>query len=170
MWNAAIAAEVDAADLAACADSVMFCFSKGLGAPVGSILAGPADFIAAARQLRARLGGAMRQVGVIAAAAEVALHDRARIKDDHALAHQLATCLAERFPGAVDPTAAKTNMVVVHDSGLPFPAERLVDRLAAEGVLTAFITPGVLRFCTHRNVDGEDVARVLAVADTLEAE
>jgi threonine aldolase len=167
LWNAVAASGVDAADYAACADSVMFCFSKGLGAPVGSIVAGSASFIATARGLRKRLGGSMRQVGVIAAAAEVALRDRERLVDDHAVARYLADSMAQRFPDAVDAAAVSTNMVMVHEIGLPWPAARFVDALAAVGVRTDFIVPGVLRFCTHYNVDRTDVDRILSVADAM---
>jgi len=167
LWNAAIATGVEADAIAAPADSMMFCFSKGLGAPVGSILVGAADFIAAARWTRARLGGAMRQAGVLAAAAKVALDGRDRIVDDHVNARHLATGLAERYPEAVDDGAVVTNMVVVRESGLPWPADRFVGELEAAGVRTALIVGGVIRFVTHRNVDANDVARVLAVADSL---
>lgn len=167
LWNAVAASGVEAADYAACVDSVMFCFSKGLGAPVGSVLAGSRAFIDEARELRARLGGSMRQVGVLAAAAEVALRDRARVVADHELAKSLADGLAERFPQAVDTDAVVTNMVVVNESGLPTTGEHFVAALAQAGVLTAHIVPGVLRFCTHRNVDKTDVERVLEVAGSL---
>ena len=167
LWNAVAATGVDAASYAACADSAMFCFSKGLGAPVGSMLVGSSEFIAAARQARSRLGGSMRQAGVIAAAARVALHDRSRVLDDHAVARLLAGGLAERFPEAVDASSAVTNMVLVHESGLPWSADAFLAALEAAGMRAAYITPGVLRFCTHHNVDADDVDRVLAVADAM---
>jgi threonine aldolase len=169
LWNAATASGLAAATIAAPADSVMFCFSKGLGAPVGSILSGPADFITEARWTRARLGGAMRQAGVLAAAAKVALDQRERISDDHANAKRLAAGLATRFPEAVDAAAVQTNMVVVAESGLPWSADHLIGKLGAAGIRTALITPGVIRFCTHRNVDAADVDRVLAVVDELDS-
>lgn len=168
LWNASVAAGVPANAMAAPADSVMFCFSKGLGAPVGSILAGPADFIGEARWTRARLGGGMRQAGVLAAAAKVALDGRERIVDDHANAKRLAAGLAARFPKAVDEDAVVTNMVVVRESGLPWPADRFIAELKDAGVRTALIVPGVIRFVTHRNVDAADVDRVLAVADAVD--
>ncbi|MDJ0952690.1 MAG: GntG family PLP-dependent aldolase [Acidimicrobiia bacterium] len=167
LWNAVTASGLPVETVVAPADSVMFCFSKGLGAPVGSILVGAADFIGEARRIRARLGGGMRQAGVIAAAAKVALDGRARIADDHENARRLATALADRFPAATDAAAVKTNMVVVAESGLPWPAEQFIAALADAGVRTALITPGVIRFCTHHNVDAGDVDRVLAVADSL---
>jgi threonine aldolase len=167
LWNAVAASGVDAADYAACADTVMFCFSKGLGAPIGSVLTGPAAVIARAGELRFRLGGGMRQAGIIAAAAAVALANRERLVADHELAGELARGLADRLPLAVDPTAVKTNMLLVAETGLPWPATRLVAALAAAGIAVGFIRPGILRFCTHHDVDHEDVAAVLRVVDGL---
>lgn len=167
LWNASLASGVPAAEIVAPADSVMFCFSKGLGAPVGSILVGQADFIAEARHLRERLGGAMRQVGVIAAAARVALDARERLAEDHANARLLAEGIAAVFPEAVDADAVVTNMVVVREAGLPVPAAALLDELEAAGVKAGLITPGVIRFCTHHNVDAEDVARAVQVIGSV---
>lgn len=167
LWNAAAAAEIPGAEIVASVDSVMFCFSKGLGAPVGSILSGSKDFIARARSVRSRLGGSMRQAGVIAAAARVALDGRERLIDDHHLARELAEGLAERYPDAVDAEAVVTNMVVVRETGLPWSASRFMDALEQSGVRTGLIVPGVIRFCTHQDVDKADVDRVLAVADSL---
>ena len=87
---------------------------EGLGAPVGSIVCGPADLISEIRYLRKRLGGGMRQAGVIAAAARVALAGRDRLTEDHALARELGDAIAERFPDALDPSLVETNMVRVH--------------------------------------------------------
>ncbi len=170
LWNAVAATGVAAAEIAGPADSVMFCFSKGLGAPVGSMLAGAADFVGEARGLRSRLGGSMRQAGVIAAAAKVAIDDRDRMVDDHVNAKRLADGFADRFPEAVDAAAVKTNMVVLRDEGLPWSAAQFMAALQDAGVLTALIVPGVLRFCTHHNVDSADVDRALAVADSLRAD
>ncbi|MGA9595934.1 MAG: GntG family PLP-dependent aldolase [Acidimicrobiia bacterium] len=167
LWNASIASGVPAAEIAAPADSVMFCFSKGLGAPVGSILAGAADFIGEARWIRARLGGGMRQAGVLAAAAKVALDSRDRLAEDHANARRLAEGIAARYPEATDAAAVASNMVVVRQEGLPVSAGVLIDELDKAGVRTGLITPGVIRFCTHHNVDAADVDRVLSVIDSL---
>jgi threonine aldolase len=167
LWNAAIASGVPVAEIVAPADSVMFCFSKGLGAPVGSILVGDGAFIAEARWIRSRLGGSMRQVGVLAAAARVALDGRQRLAEDHANARRLAEGLAAQHPGAVDPDMVATNMVVVRENGLPVSADTLFDELGKAGVRTALITPGVIRFCTHHNIDAADVDRVLAVTGSL---
>jgi threonine aldolase len=166
LFNAAAASSRPAAELAAEADTVMFCFSKGLGAPVGSVLCGRADLITAARTVRRRFGGTMRQAGVLAAAARVALRDRERLGEDHALARSLAEVLAGALPGAVT-APPQTNMVQVAGDRLPDGPEAFRQALAAAGILVGYIRPGVLRFVTHRDVDAADVARVAAVAGGL---
>jgi threonine aldolase len=163
LFNAAVAAAVPAAALAAPADTVMFCFSKGLGAPIGSVLCGEAGLVAAAREVRGRLGGAMRQVGVIAAAARVALAGRERLAEDHLVARRLHEGLAGVLPEAVGPPP-DTNMVLVDGAGVPGGVDRLRARLEDAGVLVGFIRPGILRFVTHRDVDGGDADRVVRVA------
>jgi threonine aldolase len=170
LWNAVAATGSNGVEMAAMADTAMFCFSKGLGAPVGSILCGSAATIDEARRLRKRFGGGMRQVGVIAAAARVGLRDRDRLGQDHVLAARLGDGLADRWPDAVDAAQVQTNMVLVGEEGLGFSVERLREALAAAGVLVGLIEPGVLRFCTHYDVDGADVDRVFAVADALARE
>jgi threonine aldolase len=166
LFNAAVAGGRAPAELAAASDTLMFCFSKGLGAPVGSVLCGSAALIAAAREVRRRFGGTMRQAGVLAAAARVALRDRERLADDHALARSLAAALDERVPGWVA-ARPETNMVRVLGARLPGGPEAFRAALAAAGVLVGYIRPGVLRFVTHRDVDAADVARVVAVAAGL---
>jgi len=166
LFNAAVADGRTAAELAGPADTVMFCFSKGLGAPVGSVLCGSAALIDTAREVRRRFGGNLRQAGVLAAAARVALRDWERLAQDHALARSLAEALGERLPGSV-PAPPQTNMVQVPGEGLPGGPEALRSSLAAAGVLVGYIRPGVLRFVTHRDVGPDDVARVAAVAAGL---
>jgi threonine aldolase len=137
----------------------MSCLSKGLAAPVGSLLAGPAEVISVARGYRKRLGGAMRQAGVIAAAGLVALRQGIdRLAEDHARAQRLAEAVAERWPdGGFDPTAVQTNIVVF----APPDADGLIDHLAGAGVLAGTVAPGVVRLVTHLDVDdaGVDLAR-----------
>jgi threonine aldolase len=160
LFNSAVAQGVEAAALAAPVDTVMFCLSKGLSAPVGSMLAGSGDLIAAARFERARLGGGMRQAGVIAAAGIVALTEMVdRLADDHARARRLAEALAERFPGSVDPEGVRTNIVCADASALP--ASFLSD-LAAHGVRAGTIDPMTVRLVTHKDVDDADLERALA--------
>jgi threonine aldolase len=167
LWNAVAASGVAASEYAALADTVQFCFSKGLGAPVGSILCGTGDVVVAARILRKRLGGGMRQVGVIAAAAAVALETRERLGEDHLLAQQLGKGIAERFPEAVSLDQVQTNMVLVHSRGLPVEIGEFQSRLADAGVLVGSISAHTLRFVTHRDVNSEDVGRVLDIVGAL---
>jgi threonine aldolase len=165
IFNAAVALGTSVASLVEPADTVMFCLSKGLGAPVGSMLCGPADVIATATAERKRLGGAMRQAGVIAAAGIVALETMVeRLADDHARAHTLAGALAERFPGSVDPEAVRTNVVCCSLADLP---DDLLPVLRREGVLAGTIDTATVRFMTHKDVDDADVERVVAILDKI---
>jgi threonine aldolase len=165
IWNAAIALDVSPAALLEGFDTAMFCLSKGLGAPVGSLLLGSRAAIDDARVDRHRLGGAMRQAGVIAAAGVVALETMVdRLRDDHARARRLAEAIAERFPGAVDPGAVETNIVCAAVAAFPSDA---VGRLAAAGVLIGGIDPTTFRFVTHKDVDDADLTRAIAALDSL---
>ena len=159
IFNAAVALGVDAAVLTAPVDTVMFCLSKGLSAPVGSMLAGSADLITAARLERARLGGGMRQAGVIAAAGIVSLSEMVdRLAEDHARARRLAEALAERFPGSVDPDRVQTNMVCASAGVLP---ASFLDDLAAGGIRAGTIDQATVRLVTHKDVDDADLDRAL---------
>lgn len=129
---------------------------------MGSIVCGPADLMQEVRYLRKRLGGGMRQAGVIAAAARVALANRERLAEDHALAGYLAESLAERFPGSVDPSAVETNMVQVRAEALKQPFGELRRRLSEQGIETGPAMAGVWRLVTHRDVDRADVDRLVA--------
>jgi threonine aldolase len=159
--NAEVATGVPAAAYAACATTVMSCLSKGLCAPVGSVLAGPADVIAAARVERARLGGQMRQAGVIAAAGLVALQTMVeRMADDHRRARVLAEAVAERWPEAgCDPERIPTNVVTFRHPR----AGALLAHLASQGVLAGTIAPATVRVMTHHDVDDGGVERAAKV-------
>jgi threonine aldolase len=159
LFNAEVATGVDAARFAAPVTTVMSCLSKGLCAPVGSVLAGPQDVIERARVERLRLGGSMRQAGVIAAAGLVALRTMVdRLAEDHARAHRLARAVADRWPDAgCDPDAVPTNMVIFTH---PAP-EAVVDHLRGEGILSGTIAPGVLRLVTHHDVDDPGLDRAI---------
>jgi threonine aldolase len=152
-----VATGIPAAAYAARVATVMCCLSKGLCAPVGSMLAGSEDLMAAARAERARLGGGMRQAGVIAAAGLVAL-DRMveRLADDHRRAARLAEAVAERWPDAGgDASRPLTNIVIFrHDR----PA-LLVDHLRSEGVLAGTVAPRMVRLMTHHDVDDDGIER-----------
>ncbi len=157
LFNAEVASATAAADYAANATTVMCCLSKGLGAPVGSMLAGPADVISQARRERATLGGGMRQAGVVAAAGLVALRTMVeRLAEDHARARRLAEAVADRWPEAgLDPARVATNIVIWHHA----EPERLLDHLRAEGVLGGTIAPGTVRLVTHHDVDDRGIER-----------
>jgi threonine aldolase len=157
LFNAEVATGVGAAEYAGAAVTVMCCLSKGLCAPVGSMLAGPADVMEAARAERQRLGGGMRQVGVIAAAGLVALRTMVeRLVEDHRRARRLAEAVAERWPAAeIDPERVRTNCVTFTNDD----CAGLLEHLRSEGVLAGTIAPGVARLVTHHDVDDEGAER-----------
>ena len=160
LLNAAVASGEEPAAIGARFDSVTLCLSKGLGCPLGALLAGPAESMAKARRLKHLFGGAMRQAGIVAAAGVYALdHHVERLADDHARAKRLAEGLAEAGL-AVDPDRTETNFVQVDVAPLT-PAEAMT-LLAEHGVgLSATIHPTVLRAVTHLDVDDEDIDRAL---------
>jgi threonine aldolase len=168
IWNAAIATGVAPRDLCDPVDTVMFCLSKGLAAPIGSLLCAPQAAIYIAREHRERLGGAWRQAGVIAAAGIVALETMVeRLADDHVRARRLADALAARFPGSVDPETVETNIVCAAASRLP---PRLLERLAVEGVRGGMIDARTVRFVTHKDVDDHDLDRAIGALDLIRKE
>ncbi len=160
LFNAAIALSVPASRLAASVDSVTFCVSKALSAPVGSVLCGDAEYIARARRFRKMVGGGMRQAGVLAAAGIVALEQMVdRLADDHRVARALAEALAA-LPGvAVDLARVQTNMVRV-DLG-DRDARQVATDLRARGVKVGLLGPHRLRLVTNRHVTPEDVPVVV---------
>jgi len=157
LFNAVVATGTTPATFAAPMTTVMSCLSKGLGAPIGSLLAGPAALIEAARVERQRLGGAMRQAGVVAAAGLVALRTMVdRLAEDHRRARILAEAVAERWPDAgVEPALVATNMVIF---GHP-RTDELLDHLHQRGVLGGTIAPGTVRLVTHYDVDDAGIER-----------
>jgi len=164
LWNAHVASGVALDAYGALFDTVSVCLSKGLGAPVGSLLAASAERIAAARIWRKRLGGGMRQVGILAAAGRYALdHNVERLADDHTRARRLAEGVAQAAPGTVDPSAVQTNIVVFE---VP-DAATVVQRCRDEGVLIGALDARHARAVTHLDVDDDGVdraAKVLAEA------
>jgi threonine aldolase len=161
IFNAEHASGVSARDYAAQADSLMFCLSKGLSAPVGSLLVGPRDFIDYARRLRKALGGGMRQVGVLAAPGIIALTEmRDRLKDDNERAQRLAGKIAG-FPGVeLDARSIQTNIVIFGFRHRDLSATDFLEKLKAERIL-ALATRGGIRFVTHKDVNDADVERVV---------
>ena len=155
LFNATVATGVRACDYARSATTVMCCLSKGLGAPVGSMLAASTELVTAARVERKRFGGAMRQAGIIAAAGIVALETMVeRLADDHARARVLAEAVAQRWPSCgLDPASVRTNCVVFRHHDTP----ALLAHLAAHDILAGTIAPNTVRFMTHLDVDDADV-------------
>jgi threonine aldolase len=168
IFNAAVALGIPASELAACADSVMFCLSKGLCAPVGSMLCGTREFIAEAHRVRKLFGGGMRQVGVLAAAGIVALERMVdRLAEDHQKARRLAEGLAQIPTLKVDLETVQTNMVYVDVSGTKLTGAQAVAALQNEGVLCLALAPNLLRMVTHHDVSNEDIDTALAAASRV---
>jgi threonine aldolase len=164
-FNAAVALNVPAAQLAADADSVSFCLSKGLAAPVGSVVCGNHDFISEARRARKILGGGMRQAGVLAAAGIVALNEMVdRLADDHTNARKLAQGLAEMPGVSIDPTQIHTNIVYFEVKREDMTVEELVKRLDDDGARMLPVGPGRIRAVTHYHITSDDIDHVLGVA------
>ena len=174
-WNAAVAQGVSGGELAAAADTITFCLSKGLGCPVGSLVVGPKDTIARARRARKLLGGGMRQAGILAAAGVIALRDGDagmidRLAEDHANARRLADALsgmsgivspggiAQPAPGPLDPDRVRTNFVL-------FRVERdraeFLTALRSRGVLMIDFANNQVRAVTHNDVSAEDIEAVI---------
>lgn len=164
IFNAIVATGKDPRAYGQVATGLNFCLSKGLGAPVGSVLVGDADHIDQARVWRRRFGGAMRQAGVLAAAGRYALeHHVERLADDHANARLLAERLADRVPGSADPDLVDTNILFVTTGDRP--AAEVVAGAAAQGVACSAADPRTLRLVTHLDVDRaecEAAAEILA--------
>lgn len=162
LFNAASALGEDAAHLAACADSVMFCLSKGLSAPFGSVLCGTREFIANARQTRKLLGGGMRQAGIMAAAGLVALRTGIdRLAEDHENARHLGAALAAYDEFTLTPV--QSNIVMLDISASGRPSEWFEQRLAPLGLLAKGMGKDHLRLTTYRGVGRQDVARAIEV-------
>ncbi|HEY2735870.1 MAG TPA: low-specificity L-threonine aldolase, partial [Polyangiales bacterium] len=160
IWNASIASGLSPSALASPVDSVSACFSKGLGAPVGSVLAGSPELIRKAHRYRKMLGGGMRQIGVLCAAALYALdHHVTRLAEDHDNALRLARGLAELRDVAVDLTSVQTNIVVFEVAG---SAAQLAECAASEGVRVNAISPNRLRAVTHLDVTARDIDQALS--------
>jgi len=160
LFNAAVAHDVSGAAFAEHADTVMCCLSKGLGAPVGSMLAGPESVIEQARRVRKLFGGGMRQAGMIAAPGLEALANRERLAEDHRRADRLAAGL-DRIDG-LDVDDPETNIVLVHTDR---PAEAVLDDCEDEGVLGVPFAEHTIRFCTHWDVSDADVDEAIEATE-----
>ena len=164
LFNAAVALGLDAREIARHADSVMFCLSKGLSAPVGSILAGEGAFVARARRVRKLVGGGMRQAGIIAAAGIVALDQMVeRLAEDHANARLLAEGLASFAQIAIDLAMVQTDIVIFELRDERWSAESFVRALAEGGLLVGGMGAGRIRAVTHYGIDAGDVEEALEI-------
>ena len=159
LLNASVATGIEPSRLVEGADSVMTCLSKGLCCPVGSMFAGSFELVTRARVERKRLGGAMRQAGIIAAAGLVALDTLVeRLADDHRRARTIASAVGERWPSVAPSLEAQiTNLVVFeHDD-----TAALLDHLSTDGIAAGTLAPGIVRFVTHRGIDDHAVERII---------
>ncbi|WP_218082549.1 low-specificity L-threonine aldolase [Anthocerotibacter panamensis] len=163
LFNAAVAAGVSARDYSQYFESVSVCLSKGLGAPMGSVIAGSRDFIRQGRRYRKMFGGSLRQAGFMAAAGLWALqHQIERLAEDHQRAYALALGLAE-LPGIyLDLETVQTNIVIFDTSGTGIPSAVLAEQLKAEGVLVSSFGPYRARLVTHLHITDQDVATTLS--------
>jgi threonine aldolase len=163
MFDASAATGTPVGDYAAQADALMFCLSKGLGAPIGSVLCGSVEFIKEARRSKILLGGAWRQAGIMAAAGLVALeHGPGRLHEDHANARRLAEGIAEITPGAIDPSTVRTNMMFLDTTDLGLDPATVVERMREDGV-RANALAGKVRLVTHLDVTADDVGETISV-------
>lgn len=170
IWHAAVAQGRALAEYAALTDTLMVSVSKGLGAPVGSLLIGTPDTIARARVIRKRLGGGMRQAGVIAAAALVAVTENVdRLADDHRRARELAAACADARPGVCAPAEVETNIVLLSTSGLRATpgAPWFVERAASAGLRAGVFGPDTVRLVTHLDITDADTAAAIDILRKL---
>jgi len=166
VWNAHIASGVDLATYGGLFDIVTVAFSKGLGAPIGSVLVSTKDNVAQARVMRKRLGGGWRQAGILAAAAIYALdHHLERLADDHAAARAFATAVVERAPSAVDLESVETNIVVLYTGQVA--AAGIARAAADQGILISALGPHMVRAVTHLDVTEADCSRAGQVIGDL---
>ena len=168
LWNAHVASGVPLHVYGAVADTVSVCLSKGLGAPVGSVLASSAARIASARVWRKRYGAGMRQVGILAAAGVYALdHNVDRLADDHARAQRLAFTIAEAVDDVVEPERVETNIVVLDLASSGWTAPALATAAREQGVLISALGPTFARLVTHLDVDDEAITSAAEVLTAL---
>ncbi|MTI70782.1 MAG: low-specificity L-threonine aldolase [Firmicutes bacterium] len=156
MFNASIYLDTDIKEITNKTDSVMFCLSKGLSAPVGSILAGDKEFIKKARRYRKMLGGGMRQAGILAAAGIISLNNMVdRLKLDNENIKLLADKLSNIK--SIDVKTPQTNILMIDVSKSKYSSEEVIDKLKDKGILTSKITNNIIRFVTHRHISKEDI-------------
>jgi threonine aldolase len=170
IFNASVASGTPVGEFAGEADAMMFCLSKGLGAPIGSVLCGEKEFIREARRARTLYGGAWRQAGIMAAAGLVALEEGPqRLYEDHRNARRLAEGIADATPGAIDPSSVETNMVFADTSPVGLRPWDVLERLRDSGVLVNEVA-GKVRLVTHRDVTPDDIERAIEAWRRVAAE
>jgi len=163
VFNASIASGIPVKDYAALGDSLMFCLSKGLSAPVGSMLTGPKDFIDFGRRVRKALGGGMRQVGILAAPGIVALTEMVdRLKEDHERAKKLALAIAEMPGVSLNPDNIETNIIIFGFNHPKISIPEFLAKLKEEGILALATSGGRVRFVTHKDIDDKDIDKALS--------
>ena len=168
IFNAAVALEIDVKDLVREVDSVMFCLSKGLSAPVGSLVCGNKKFINRARKWRKMVGGGMRQSGHLAAAGIIALNDLVdELKKDHFNAQVLAKGLARLNGIALDPELVKTNIIFFNLKHPTLNPDTFLEKLETQGIKMLAIEPGVFRAVLHREISESQIERVICVSEEI---
>lgn len=166
IFNAAIGLGRDVSDMVADADSVQFCLSKGLSAPIGSMLVGSGRFVTAARRIRKMLGGGMRQAGIVAAAGIVAIQEAARLAEDHTRAARLARGLAE-VPGIDVLPDVETNIVMFQIEPAAYRPADFIAAVRALGLSVAELGPGRIRAVVHQGVTDDDIDDAVAIVDKV---
>lgn len=168
IWNAHIASGISFSEYGSHFDTVSVCFSKGLGAPVGSMMLSTRDRIEEARRWRKRYGSGMRQIGILAAAVGYALDNNiARLSEDHLRARRLAEAISEISQDFVDPSITHTNIVAVDLSNTSATAAQLVTELKENGILAGAMGSKLLRFVTHMDFNDSDLSRVLDILPNI---
>ena len=168
LWNAHVATGIELSAYGHEFDTVSVCLSKGLGAPVGSVLVGSREHIAEARIWRKRYGGGMRQAGILAAAGLWALdHHIQRLADDHRRARKFSEAVASRFPGVIDPAHVQTNIVMVDVGQAGWEADDFVSVSATQGLRMYAVSEQAVRLVWHLDVDDADTGYAVDVVNSL---
>jgi threonine aldolase len=168
VFNAAVALKVDVKEFTRHVDNLMFCLSKGLSCPVGSVVVGTREFIAKARKMRKVLGGGMRQAGIIAAPGIIALEKMIdRLEDDHRNARRLAEGIAKIEGIAVNMERVQTNMVLFGVSGLGVADELFLSKLKENGVLALSNAKNKVRMVTHRGIEKEHIEKAIVAIENV---
>lgn len=168
IFNAAVALKIDVRELTRHVDNLMFCLSKGLSCPIGSVIVGDSGFIERAEKIRKMLGGGMRQAGIIAAPGIIALEKMVdRLEEDHRNARLLAEGLAKVEGLHVDLRRVQTNIVLIDVSGLGVDANIFIKKLKERFVLASYHSRSIIRMVTHRGIEREDIEKTLSIIEEL---